>query len=281
MNKKTKFRIFLKYFLILIGVLVVLGVLWFTMRKPTNDRDWALDQKILAYADIKDNLITIYNVRNFRYRTTDDYTPGYYDRIYDLNKIKQVSYVVEPFSDLAGPAHTFLTFEFEGNNYVSISIEIRKRAGQQFNEILSAFSYYELMYVIADEQDVVKLRSNYRHDLVYMYPMVSSKEDAAALFLDMVQRANKLKDQPEFYNLFLSSCTTNIVDHVNKLRNTSIPYGLKIWLPSYSDQLSYDLGLIDTNLSLAEARIKYFINQRAEKYKDDPNFSAKIRNTDL
>ncbi len=276
-----KLKKFFRYFFIVIGALILSGILWFTIRKPTNDRDWSLDQKILAYADIKDNIVTIHNVRNFRYKTTDDYTPGYYDRIYDLNKIKQISYVVEPFSDLAGPAHTFMTFEFEGNNFVSISIEIRKRAGKTFNEVLSALNYYELMYVIADERDVVALRSNYRHDMVYMYPMKTSKEDAAALFLDMVKRANKLKNEPEFYNLFLSSCTTNIVDHVNKLRNTRIPYGLKIWLPSYSDQLAYDLGLIDTDLPLQQARNKFFINQRAEKYENDPNFSAKIRNTNL
>ncbi len=93
----------------------------------------------------------------------------------------------------------------------------------------------------------------------------------------MLRRANKLKEEPEFYNLFLSSCTTNIVDHVNKLRYQPIPYSWSIWLPSYSDTLAYSLGLIDTDLPLEQARIKYLINQRAERYANNPNFSKLIR----
>ncbi len=145
---------------------MVAAVFWFGLRKPTNDRNWNEDQKILAHAEFHDNdRVTVRNIRNFRYTTVDDYTPGYYDKTFDLNKIKKAYYVVEPFSPIAGPAHTFLTFEFEDGNYLSISIEIRKRKGEVFNEILSALNYYELMYVIADENDVVKLRSNYRYDM--------------------------------------------------------------------------------------------------------------------
>jgi hypothetical protein len=267
---------------ILLLLLIIASVAWFGLRKPSNDRNWAQDQKILAYADINDNLITIHNVRNFTYRTTDDYTPGYYDQTYDLNKIKGVSYVVEPFSDLAGPAHTFVTFEFEDKKFVSVSIEIRKQAGQVFSGWKSAFNVYELMYVIADERDVVKLRSNYRQDIVYMYPMRSA-DNGRGLFLDMIKRANKLKDQPEFYNLFTSTCTTNIVDHVNNVVDSEnrIPWSISMLLPSYSDKFAYDLGLINTDLPFAAARNKYFINQRADKYANDPDFSSTIRDTSL
>lgn len=264
----------------LLGILVLLllfGIGWFKLRKPTNDRNWSLDQKVLPFADFSGNLVSVHNIRNFTYKTTEEYTPGYYDKTFDLNKITKVYYVVEPFSAIAGPAHTFLTFEFEDDNYLSISIEIRKRQGETFNELLSAVNYYELMYVVADENDVVKLRSNYRHDLVFMYPMRGEKEDLQKLFVDMLSRANKLKEEPEFYNLFYNTCTTNIVDHINKLRYEPIPYGLSIWLPAYSDSLAYGLGLIDTETTLEEARIHYFINQRAEKYANDPNFSKYIR----
>lgn len=270
-------QVVLRTILVVLVVIILFGVSWFTLRKPTNDRNWSADQKILAYADFHDNLVSVHNIRNFKYTTTTDYEARYYDKTFDLNKIKKVYYVVEPFSAIAGPAHTFLTFEFEDNNYLSISIEIRKRQGEQFNEILSAVNYYELMYVVADENDVVKLRSNYRHDLVFMYPMRGEKEDLQKLFVDMLSRANKLKDKPEFYNLFYNTCTTNIVDHINKLRYHPISYGLSIWLPAYSDSLAYGLGLIDSDKTLEEDRINYFINQRALKYADDPNFSALIR----
>jgi len=269
---------------ILLGVFVFLVIslsAYMFLRTPSNDRDWNPDQAILAEAIFNGDKVTVKNIRNNKYRTVDDFDVRYYDKTFDLNKIKKVYYVVEPFSAIAGPAHTFLTFEFEGDDYLSISIEIRKRKGEVFNELLSAINYYELMYVVADENDVVKLRSNYRHDMVFMYPMKAEIEDVRALFTNMLKRANKLAKEPEFYNLFYNTCTTNIVDHVNELRVKApqIPYGLSIWLPAYSDTLAFNLGLIDTDLAIEHARIRYFINQRAEKYADHPNFSKLIRDT--
>lgn len=265
--------------LLAIGAIALTGFMF--LRTPTNDRDWNPDQKVLAESVFDGDKVHIKNIRNNKYRTVDDFDVRYYDKTFDLNKIAKVYYVVEPFSPIAGPAHTFLTFEFTDGNYLSISIEIRKRRGEVFNELLSAINYYELMYVIADENDVVKLRSNYRHDMVFMYPMKAEIEDVRALFVNMLKRANKLAKEPEFYNLFYNTCTTNIVDHVNELRVKApkIPYGLSIWLPAYSDALAFGLGLIDTDLTIEQARIRYFINQRAEKYGDNPNFSKLIRDT--
>jgi len=127
---------------------------------PSNERVWNTDQEILPYAEIKDNFVSIYNIRNFSYASTTSYTPNYYDKTFDLNKIKKVWYVVEPFSGIPGSAHTFLSFEFEGDTFVSISVEIRKEKGESFHPIKGLFNKYELMYVIGDERDLIKLRSN-------------------------------------------------------------------------------------------------------------------------
>lgn len=249
--------------------------------KASNDRDWNEDQQVLPYAEASDNLIAIHNIRNFTYASTTSYTPNYYDKTFDLNKIKKVWYVVEPFSGIPGSAHTFLSFEFEGDQFVAISVEIRKEKGESFHPIKGLFNQYELMYVIADERDVIKLRSNYRHDLVYVYPIKTTPEKARALFLDMLARTNKLRQQPEFYNSLINTCTTNIVQHVDKITPNRVPlFNLQILLPANSDKLAYDLGLIDTTLPFAQARTRYFINDRAEKYADDPNFSVKIRQED-
>ena len=245
---------------------------------PSNDRDWNNDQKILPSAEIDDNLISIKNIRNFSYASTTSYTANYYDKVFDLNKIKKVWYVVEPFSGIPGSAHTFLSFEFEDDEFVSISVEIRKEKGEAYHPIKGLFNTYELMYVIADEKDAIKLRSNYRKDLVYVYPIRTTKEKTRELFLDMIKRANDLKDNPEFYNTLTNTCTTNIVNHVNKITPDRVPFfNLRIILPANSDRLAYDLGLIDTNLSFEDARKRYFINGRAMKYANDPDFSVKIR----
>jgi len=246
---------------------------------PSNDRDWNEDQKILSTAEINENLVTIKNVRNFIYASTTSYTANYYDETYDLDKIKGVWYVVEPFAGIPGSAHTFLSFEFENDQFVSISVEIRKEKGEKYHPFKGLFNKYELMYVIANENDAIKLRSNHRKDMVYVYPANATKEKAQKLFLSMVNRANELKDNPEFYNTITNTCITNIVSHINEITPKRVPFlSLRILLPENSDKLAYELGLIDTSLSFEDTRKRYYINDRALKYADDPEFSVKIRN---
>lgn len=258
------------------ALLLVLGLFYISI-KPTNIADWSFDQQILPTAKISNDLVTIENVRNFRYTSTSDYRPSYYTREYDLSKIKSVDYIVEPFGEFSGAAHTFLSFGFEGDEYVSISVEIRKKKGQSFSPWKGLLKQYTLVYVVADEKDVVKLRSNYRKDDVYIYPTKIDKEHARKLFLSMIARVNKLHDQPEFYNTITNTCTTNIVRHVNDISEIKVPFSYKVLMPGYSDKLAYDLGLLDTTLPYDKIRERYQINDKAMKYADDKDFSLKIR----
>lgn len=268
----------LYFFLILITLITILFTIVHFSTNPSNNRNWNGDQTILATAEIKDNLVSIRNIRHFTYASTTSYTPNYYDKTFDLNKLKKVWYVVEPFSGIPGSAHTFLSFEFEGDQFLSISVEIRKEKGEAYHPVEGLFNKYELMYVIADERDVIKLRSNYRKDLVYLYPAKATTAKARELFLSMINRANELNQHPEFYNTVTNTCTTNIVSHINKVTPKRVPFfNLRVLLPANSDKLAYELGLIDTELSFDEARKRYFINDRAMKYADDEDFSVKIR----
>jgi len=263
-------------FIILTGIILVF-IIWWIAQTPSNNRDWNLDQAILPYADIEGNNIHIHNIRNFSYASTTSYTEAYYDKTIDLSKLERIWFVMEPFAGINGAAHTFLSFEFEKNEFVAISIEIRKEKGESFSAVKGLFNQYELMYVIADERDVVKLRSNFRKDQVYVYPIKTTKERAKAVFLSMIERANMLKEKPEFYNTIYNTCTTNILRHANEIVPGRIPFRLEVLLPANSDRLAYELGLIDTTLSFEEARKKFLINDHALKYADSPDFSVKIR----
>lgn len=245
--------------------------------QPTNDANWAEDQKILAKADISSSSVTIYNIRNFSYASVSDYTPSYYTSTFDPDAITSVDYIVEPFGDFSGSAHTFLSFGFADGRRVAISVEIRKKDGQQFSPFKSLFKQYELMYTVGDENDLVKLRSNHRKDDVYIYPLNIDSTHSKALFLSMITRVNELHERPEFYNLFTNTCTTNIVRHVNEISPKEIPWSYKVLLPGYSDRLAYDLGLIDTDLPYESIRGHFRINEKAERYANDPDFSNKIR----
>lgn len=258
-----------------IFLLVVLASIY-SSRTPSNNRDWSADQALLPYAVFKENTVNLFNVRNFTYASTTKYTMNYYNKEYNLDQLSSVDYIVEPFEGI-GAAHTFLSFGFNDGNYVAISVEIRKEKGETFSPLKGLLRSYELMYVIADEQDVIKLRTNYRKDSVYLYPVQTSRENMRALFVDMLNRANTLGDTPEFYNTLTNTCTTNIARHINNISPHKIPWDLRLLLPKNSDALAYELGFINNSIPLEDLRKKHLINEKALQYANDDNFSALIR----
>jgi len=262
--------------ILIIAITISILFLLLQLRRPSNERDWNSDQKILSYAEFNDDLVHVNNIRNFSYVSTTDYTQAYYDKTFDINKLDSLYYIVEPFGNV-GSAHTFVSFGFEGDDYLAISVEIRKEKGESFSPFKGLFRTYELMYVIADEKDVIGLRANHRKDKVYVYPVDTSKEKMKELFVDMLERANALKEKPEFYNTLTNTCTTNIATHANKITPEKIPWDIRLLLPENSDKLAYELGLIDNSLPLEDIRDKYLINEKAERYADSPDFSKRIR----
>ena len=244
--------------------------------RPSNARDWTADQKTLPSATFDGPLVTIRNIRNFQYESVDRYTPAWYDKTFDLRNLESAWLVVEPFG---GPlaAHTFVSFGFGGKDFVAISVEIRKEKGETFSPVKGLLRQYEVMYVVGDERDLIKLRSNYRKDQVYLYPMRTTRERMRAMFVSMLKRANDLAGHPEFYNTLTNTCTTNLVRHVNALIPGRIPLHPAVFFPGYSDRLAYKLGLIDTTLPFDKARELFHINSRAETFADDPEFSLRIR----
>ena len=157
---------------------------------------------MLPYATIDGDLVTMHNIRNFDYRTETDFTPAYYDRTFDLRKLDSVDLVAV---NKSGPqiAHIFLSFGFADQSHLALSIEARKPRGEGFSSLKGFFRQYELYYVVADERDVIRLRTNYRRDPpeeVHMYRIHVSIEDARILFRTYLEKINALKDHPEFYN---------------------------------------------------------------------------------
>ena len=265
---------------VLLRLLLVAGfgyLLLVLLVHPSNQRDWSPDQQRLATAEFDGDSVLVRNVRNAHYRSTSDYDVHWEDRRYDLSQIDSVWYVVEPFASWRGPAHTFLSFGFGNGDYVAISVEIRKERGESFSPIWGLLRQYELTYIVGDERDLIGLRANHRHDDVHLYPMRATPDAARALFVAMLERANALAAEPEFYNTLTSTCTSNIVDHVNTIAPESIGFSFKTLLPAYSDDLAYDLGLIDTDLPRDQYRAAYRINELAAEHADSADFSKAIR----
>ena len=267
-----------------ISILIVSVIVFFIvamyvthlMSTPENEREWTLDQKVLPYAEFDNNFVTIKNIRNFSYTSEHTYTPSYYDKTYNIDELESVDFIVEPLAEIA-VAHTFLSFGFENGEYLAISVEIRKEIGEEFSPIKGLFDQFELMYVIADERDVIRLRTLYRNDTLYLYPTIVTKEKVKELFIHMIHRVNDLKKTPEFYNTITNTCTTNIVDHINAITERRVPWDLRVLFPLDSDEYAYELGLIDTSIPFQELRATHKINAYVDTYQDAPNFSQKIR----
>lgn len=246
--------------------------------RPSNHRDWMPDQERLPRVEIEGRQVRVHNLRNARYRSTADYDVAWEERTYDLDRLRSAWFAVEPFADWKGPAHTLMSFGFEEDDYLAVSVEIRKEVGEEFSPWRGLVRQYELMYVLGDERDLIGLRTNHRRDRVYLYPVRASRERIEQMLVSMLRRANALREEPEFYNSLTSNCTTNIVSHVNDLVPGRVLWSYKILLPGYSDELAYDLGLIDTDLPFAEAQRRFRIDEKAQGHGDGEGFSAAIRN---
>jgi len=248
-----------------------------TLVGASNDRSWASDHALLAKADIRGREVEVHNVRNCAYTSADDYELRYYNKTYDLDKIRSVDFIMVPFADLPQIAHVMLSFGFEDDEYVCVSVEIRREKGEKYSPIAGFLRQYELMYVVGDERDLIQLRSIHRLDDVYVYRTRATPEQARMLFVDMLKRANKLTKEPEFYNTIANNCTTNVVYHINKLWPHRIAYNVQVLMPGYSDRMAYTLGLLDTDKSFEETRAQARVNGLAYAHRNSPRFSAKIR----
>ncbi len=248
--------------------------------RPSNQRDWSPDQAVLARAEFDGERVTVRNVRNFEYRSVREYAVRYETRSYDLSKLDSMWFMVERFGphDEMTPAiaHTLLSFGF-GGEYVAVSVEIRKERGESYSPWKGLLRQYELMYVVADERDVIGLRTNHRRDTVYLYPVRAPVEAMRRAFVEMLQRANQLAEAPEFYNTLTSTCTTNLVRHVNTIAPGRIPLSYKVILPAYSDSLAYDLGLIPNGQPLEQVRAAHRIDALAQEIGVRADFSRALR----
>ena len=250
-------------------------VIWFLLIPPSNNRDWTPDLAVLPYADLNGNLVTVHNIRNCDYRTETDYVVRHYDKTFDLDKLSTVDlYMVYWGSPYM--AHTMVSFGFTDGSYLCFSIETRKEKGEGYSAIKGLYRQFELAYVVADERDLVRLRTNYRvGEDVYLYRLRGSPEKARRLFLDYIRRLNSLRDRPEWYNAITDNCTTAI--RTQRAAVDRAPWDWRMLVNGFGDELLYEHGRIDTSLPLAELKKRSLINERARAADDDPDFSARIR----
>ena len=259
------------------AVALLFGVVlaWWLTLSPTNDSDWEPDVAKEAWADIQGDEVTLHNVRNCDYRTETDYTPHWETRTVHISQITGIDLAINYWGS-PWIAHPIVSFQFADAPPLCFSIEIRKKLGQSYSTIGGLYRQFELIYIAADERDVIRLRTNYRKEDVYLYHTTISPERARERFLEYVHSINDLRNKPRWYNAITTNCTTSIrTQHPPRER---VPWDWRILLNGKGDELLYERHAIVTGgLPFAELKARSLIDARARAANDSPDFSRLIR----
>ena len=260
----------------LAAIVLFLGVVvWWISISPSHDRNWRPEVAVMPRAVIDGDRVRITGVRNFDYRGRDDFTVRYDEREVQLSHLTALDFYVSYWSE--GPVgHTFLSFIFDNVPPLSISIETRPEVGEGFDPIASLFKQFELIYVVGEERDLVGVRTNHRHETVYLYRLNTSADDARRLLLIYLTRINELADRPEFYHLLTNSCTINIIRYANAAGREG-RFDIRHLLNGLIDSYLYHSGRIDTTLPYEELRRRSLVNEAAQAADGAPDFSQRIR----
>ena len=246
---------------------------WWLTLKPSNDRAWQPDVAQTAWGEIDGDRVTIHNVRNCDYRTEADYTPHWETRSFNLSQMRGMDIF---FVYWGSPwiAHTIVSFQFGDDDHIAVSIETRKEVGETYSALRGFFRYYELVYTVSDERDVVRLRTNYRQgEETYLFHTLATPEHARATFLNYLKEINRIRDRPEWYNALTNNCTTNIAALAGEAK-----WDWRVLLNGHADRMLYQRGDLATgNLPFEQFKAQAHINAAARAAGDAPDFSRRIR----
>jgi hypothetical protein len=257
-----------------LGFLGVTG--WWLTISPRQDRNWKPEVAVLADAVIDGERVTIHQLRNFDYRTETDFTPRYDTRRYDLSQLRGLDLFVNYWgSPLI--AHPILSFDFGDQGHICFSIETRPERGESYSAIRGFYRQFELIYIAADERDVIRVRTNYRKgEDVYLYRTTISPAQVRERFLEYVHSLNAMREKPRWYNAITTNCTTSI--RTQRPPGKRTPWDWRILLNGKGDEMMYERHLLVTGgLPFAELKTRSLINSRAQAADTSPDFSNLIR----
>lgn len=262
--------------LIIFGFLFFLIIIWWSQIKPTLYRDWALDvsQTVTAEFDVTDkNIVALQNIRDFDWRTEEDFTPQWKTAEYDLSQLQGIDLFLSYWGSPA-IAHTLVSFGFQDGRQVVFSAEIRKDQQQSFSEVGGFFKDFELALIAAEESDIVYLRTNVRGERVYRYPINITPELARELFLLYADKANTLAQSPGFYNTLTANCTTVVFD-MARVISPDVAFDYRVLLSGYLPEYLYDYNLTNGASTVEQRHEEANINQLA--IGDREGYSTRIR----
>ncbi len=258
----------------LFAVLFGLVVLWFRLIPASNDRNWQPDVARTAYTERDGEKLTVHNVRNFHYRSETDFDQHWETRTYDLSKLERF----DMFFCYWGPqdiAHTMLSFVFGDGQFLAVSVECRKTVGETYSPVSSFFKQFELIYLLADERDLVALRTNCRKEDVYLFPRPLPPDKVRILLLDILASVDSLHQRPDFYRTIRDNCTTSLIRHFRKVEPVKLG-----WTEIFNGMMphrAYEQGKIPTDAPFEEVMRRFYVTEKGQACGEGPDYSSCIR----
>ena len=270
-RKRKKIR-FAAISLVFIGIII-----WWSLIPASNNQDWLTQFAAMPRAVINGNTVSIENIRNFEYKTADSFVPRYINGTYKLDELKSLDMAVSYWDGNTAVAHTMLSFGFSDGRHLVLSCETRMRKDQVQGAVPGLFKQYNILYIIGTEDDLFKLRTNYRKEELYLYPTNSTPEECVKIFLSLIDRCDKLIQGPEFYNTLTFNCTTSLLPSIRKV--TARHCDIRFCLNGYSDRMAWEFGWLKHNPgeSFSDYKKKHFVNQYVALEDTGLNYSQAIR----
>ncbi|TVQ81562.1 MAG: DUF4105 domain-containing protein [Phycisphaeraceae bacterium] len=247
-----------------------------SLRTPQQDRNWEEPLTVLPRCTIDGAILTIEGVRNFEWRSRDDYDARWETRSYDIDKLRSIDMIVQPFGWGDLTAHTMLTFDFGDDGHLLLTIEARRIDGQAWGPVAGILNEFELIYIFADERDALGVRAIQGHEF-YALPTVTDPLWRKAFLLSLCATSNSILNRPRFYHTLRDNCTTEWLRAVDKLSGRIWGVQIDTILNGRVGRLLHRTGAVDTDLSYEDARRHFRLDQRVLRHLHDPDFSNLIR----
>jgi Domain of unknown function (DUF4105) len=267
-RKRTAYAVFI----LCVGIIVA----WLQI-KPSHDRDWVASVAKLPSVTFEGDQAKVRNIRNFDYKTEKDFSVRYYDKTFDLNKLESIDYILVYWDGNEAVAHAILSFGFSDGEYLSVSVETRVERGEPQSGLRGLFKQYETIYILGDEKDLLRLRTNYRKEDVFLYPTTTDPQIVRKMFNAIMERVNQIASKPEFYNTLSHSCFTSLASDFEKIIARRSFFDFRRIANGYSDEMLFENGWIDSKLSFEDTKRLHYVNQYVTADVDDENYSIKIR----
>lgn len=276
-------RIKLKLLVLILLLITTPLIYFFFILKPSNQRNWVEGMDVLAQVNINNNQVTIKNIKDYRFARGQIPSPNYQDRIVNVKDIERVwfvfePFIVKPFTNFKGVAHTYFVFDFKNAEPIAVSVEARREKGEKYDAFKGLLNQFELIYIWGTEGDLTVRRVVMENNPLYMFPLKISQNGVEKLFLQLAETTHQLESQPRFYNTITSNCTNELAKAANSIKKDAIPrFNRALVFTGYSVEELYKLGFLPTDTSLEELKQKYYISDIVKEIYMEPDFSSQLR----